>query len=207
MPLIVSIDGGIAIGKSTLCGLLEECGYKVLKEGLNEWGEILTLFYANPKRYCFTLQCAILLNMRTQYKYIQSLPDEIVFIERSPLSAFSVFVENSKNSKLLTNIEYNIYKKLHNELGWNPDYIIGLTLNPNVAYERLKKRNRTCEQNTTLEYITQVSELYEITFKKWSSYIKSGRLSVKKLLLLDAIDSENIILIKVIGFINNLIKN
>jgi len=205
-PIIISIDGGLAIGKSTLCEKLEECGYKVFKEGLDEWGHVLELFYKNPERYCYLLQNAILLNMNEQYKYINRLTDDIIFIERSPLSAFNIFVENSKNTNLLSNIEYELYKKLHQKIGWNPDYIIGLTLNPEIAYERLKKRNRPCEQNTSLEYITQISNLYDTTFTKWKSYIKSGRLTVKGMITLNAIDSENIILIKIMRYINDDIR-
>lgn len=205
-PIVISIEGGIAIGKSTLCEKLEECGYKVFKEGLDEWGDVLDLFYKDPKRNCYLLQTAILMNMYNQKQYINSLKDDIVFIERCPLSALHIFVENSRNSNLLSDIEHKLYKKLHNKLGWCPDYIIGLTLNPDVAFERLKKRDRKCERNTSVEYITQVSNLYDKTFKKWKSYIKNRRLTVKGIITVDAIDSENIILIKVMRYINEIRK-
>ena len=69
-PIVISIEGGIAIGKSTLCEKLEECGYKVFKEGLDEWGNVLDLFYKDPKRNCYLLQTAILMNMHNQKLFI-----------------------------------------------------------------------------------------------------------------------------------------
>ena len=53
MVKVVSINGNIACGKSTLLRALKDNGYEVVTEGLNrgEWGNVLELYYENPKRY------------------------------------------------------------------------------------------------------------------------------------------------------------
>ena len=57
---IVSIDGLIGAGKSTLCDKLHAVGYPVAKEPLQEWTvaghDLLKTFYDDPQRYAYLFQ-------------------------------------------------------------------------------------------------------------------------------------------------------
>ena len=59
-PYIVCIDGNIGSGKSTLLDSLSDRGFKVYKEGIDKWTDVLENFYKDKSRWAFSLQVAIL---------------------------------------------------------------------------------------------------------------------------------------------------
>ena len=54
----IVIDGNIGVGKSTQLRLLEQVGYKVYREPIDDWS--LELFYKDQSRWAFLLQMQIL---------------------------------------------------------------------------------------------------------------------------------------------------
>ena len=117
---IVSIDGNIGAGKSSILKELKNLGYVVFLEDLEDsWQPILNNFYSNPKRWAFTLQITILNNLRDQYRQINEmlLKNSIIFIERAPSSS-KIFAEICKNAGHMTDKEFNIYCGCFKKLTW-----------------------------------------------------------------------------------------
>lgn len=165
-PIICSVDGIIAVGKSTFLEKVAENGYFVVKEDLEEWGDILTLFYQDQKRWMFTLQISILNSMYHQYKTMQNsvnTKDNIVFIERNPCASM-IFVEIGKKEGYLTQEEYEIVKRLYETLKWEPDINIYLQSSVEECFKRLKKRKRICEKNVTQSYLQKIQNQYDLVY-------------------------------------------
>ena len=160
-PHIVCVDGNIGAGKSTLLDELETRGYVVHREGIEQWGKWLPKFYTGQKRWCFTLQTAILLDMRRQHDRIlhEYADEDIIFVERCPRSAL-IFVDNSMRSGNLNVDEKQLYMDLHSRIGWSPDTTFILALDPETCLKRERQRDRDGEASITLEYLKSLENGY-----------------------------------------------
>lgn len=170
-PRIVCIDGNIAAGKSTVLNELESRGYVIFKERMSEWSWCLKLFDVDPERWTFTLQMAILHSMATMHVEMKSVSSNLVFIERSPESGM-IFARNSFDLGNISSNEMNLLKNFYDMFGWNPTSTIKLNTPAEICFERMKLRNRDCEQQVSLEYIRDLEKGY-------------------KTLVCDSIDTEN----------------
>lgn len=157
--MIISIDGNIGSGKSTILDRLSELGYPVVKEGIDNWSVVLEKFYVDKSRWAFTLQVAILQDMHEKYKNAL-LSDDIVFFERNPASSL-LFLQNSYENHYLDDTEYTHYLKLHKLLSWQPDRVFKLNTPPAVCYQRIISRmDPAIETGLTLEYVNMLGEKY-----------------------------------------------
>lgn len=129
---------------------------KVLIEPIKKWTPGLELFYKD-KTNAFALQMEILL-WHLQNK------NETGFIERSPLSCVHVFGESLRKDNLISEYQWTIMNEYNTTFGWKPKTIFYLQCPPEICYERLKNRNRDCESNISLEYLTKIHENYEILY-------------------------------------------
>jgi deoxyadenosine/deoxycytidine kinase len=169
---IISIDGNIASGKSTILKKLENAGFKVITEGAdddNRWRKYLELFYQEPKRWCFVLQLSILEDMITEIEKCDS--EDVIFIERSSLASIDIFVKNSLNNGHLSDLEFSLLHKFYERFSWKPDKIILLEISPTVAMSRIKVRARPAEKDIPIEYLKQLDEKYQEFAKKHSNII------------------------------------
>ena len=128
----------------------------VLIEPVDKWAPGLELFYKD-KTNAFALQMEILL-WHLQNK------NETGFIERSPLSCVHVFGESLRKDNLISEYQWTIMNEYNTTFGWKPKTIFYLQCPPEICYERLKNRNRDCESNISLEYLTKIHENYEILY-------------------------------------------
>jgi deoxyadenosine/deoxycytidine kinase len=154
-PLIYCIDGNIGAGKSTILKGLEDRGYFVFQEDLSDWGGLLSRYYHDKKRWMCTLQLSILHSMHQQYQAIKNLQHPIVFVERSP-DASMVFVENGIRQGFMDGEEARIVKNMYEVLKWSPDISFYIDTPVDVCYERVKQRQRDCEDSITLDYLDMV---------------------------------------------------
>lgn len=181
----IIFDGNISSGKSdslnhfsnqlNINTLLEQymstAQSGLLVEPVDKWGPGLELFYKD-KTNAFTLQMEILL-WHLQNK------NETGFIERSPLSCVHVFGESLKKDNLISEYQWNIMNEYNRTFGWKPDIIFYLQCSPEICYERLKNRNRDCESNISLEYLTKIHENYEKLYN--SNNILTENINVVKI--------------------------
>lgn len=160
MPTKISIDGLPGSGKSTIEKKLEQLGYGVYQEDIEDWGKILEQFYCCPKRWSLTLQLAILQSLSEQKQEINKLPDPFVFIERSPLSALC-FVRNAVDTGLMSKMELDLYSKFFRKLAWKPHLIIYIDTPVDECYARIRKRNRPGEEHITKQYLHNIRNQYK----------------------------------------------
>ena len=122
MTIIVSIEGNIGTGKSTLIKMMEN--FKTskpiifLQEPVDEWtkitdkeGEpILTKFYADSKKWAFSFQMmAYISRLAVLRKTIRENPDSIILSERSLLTDKWVFAKMLHDDGIICDIDYKIY--------------------------------------------------------------------------------------------------
>lgn len=150
--MIVTIGGNIGCGKSTLLKNLPP-KYKVVPEPVERWGSWLDLFYSDMKRHGLGFQ------MKVLYEFLN--PEDGTVTERCPLDALYVFGKTLVNSETITHMEYNLFSDFVNKIGWSPSIYVYLRADPQVCYDRIRKRARNAENGVTLEYIIQIHNRYE----------------------------------------------
>ena len=176
MTIIISIEGNIGSGKSTIVKLLENIYGKsksicFLDEPVSKWLElkdsnnknILNHFYENIEEYAFPFQMnAYISRLKILSEALEKGYDMII-TERCHQTDKYVFAKMLYEDNKIKEINYLIY------LEWFDYFIkdipevhhIYIKTNPNIAYERVKKRNRESENNITLEYLEKCNESHD----------------------------------------------
>lgn len=179
-PFLVSIEGNIGAGKSTILEHLEKSETlknKVLflKEPLDIWEQfrdenghtILEKFYKNQKRYAFTFQVmAYITRLSLLKNAIQENPDiEIIVIERSLCADKNIFMNMLHDDGIVESMEFSIYNKWYFEFikDYRVDAVIYMDSDPETCANRINKRNRTGEDGIPIEYLRKCKEYH----RKW----------------------------------------
>jgi deoxyadenosine/deoxycytidine kinase len=173
----VSIDGTIAVGKTTVLDLLEKDGYIVNKEKTDDWEEWLNLYYTNMKKYAFGLQMRILYD-----KMFQSYTENKMNIyERSPYTLHNVFGKLLLKDGLMSKIEYELEEAYINKI-WKPDYIIYLSCDTETSIERKQNHSVKANKNIDKKYLMKLNMTHDIVFdpsvspiKVYKVYANSGK--------------------------------
>lgn len=181
MKRIISIEGNIGSGKTTLFQRLRErsslrdCRNLVfVEEPVGLWESIrdpetgeslLQRFYRDPERYAFAFQTmAFFSRLALVTKALAESPaDSIVLTERSLLTDRDVFAKMLHDGKKIDDVSHQIY--LHNSdnfmAGVSPDKIIYIKTDPAVCLERIAGRQRPGEGQIDLEYLTMCDGYHE----------------------------------------------
>jgi deoxyadenosine/deoxycytidine kinase len=174
-PIIVSVDGNLAVGKSTLLAeiqrLVDPSEILVCAEPVAEWTtmcdadgrSLLELFYADMSRWSYTFQnCAILTRLLATHKALKSAA-KIIITERSVLTDRHVFAEMLHNDGLLSEIEWTLYLKWFEEwaLPLPVAGIVWLTAPVATDHERLVLRDRKGEEGITVGYLEKLEAQHE----------------------------------------------
>ena len=166
------LEGNIGAGKSTFLKLIGTHlpQISVGLEPLNNWHSedsgqsLLQHFYDNPKRWAFTLETLAMMSRVKEHILEQQHPINSRIVERSIYSGYYCFAQNSYKSGFLTDIEWNIYQDWFKFLTRNncsaPHGFIYLKVDPVVAFERTKKRNRFAESSLSLDYLNDIDKLH-----------------------------------------------
>lgn len=155
--MFISICGNIGSGKTTVLEKLEYNGFDVKFEPVNEW-TFLSKFYNNMKEFAFQLQMQILKSFLSYIPTSKSLP---TICERSPQESLHVFSTQLLNNNYLSLEEFRIIRFFTYSYSWKPTLYIYIRTEPNICLERIKTRNRDCENEITLNYITELHNRYE----------------------------------------------
>ncbi len=167
------LEGNIGAGKSTFLKLIGQHfpHISVCLEPIYNWHSenngqsLLKQFYDNPKRWAFTLETLAMMSRVKEHLLEQQHKTISRIVERSIYSGYYCFAKNSYNSEFLTDIEWNIYQDWFAFLTHNnckvPDGFIYLKVDPCVAIERIKKRNRSAEDGITLDYLSDINKLHD----------------------------------------------
>tara|TARA_A100001015_G_scaffold310500_1_gene412031 strand:+ start:5563 stop:6186 length:624 start_codon:yes stop_codon:yes gene_type:complete len=173
---IISIEGNIGSGKSTFVKYIRDrlSSDKVyfLDEPVNEWATImdeegktvLENFYANPKSFAFAFQMMAYISRLSYLKrVIESNEYEVIITERTLFTDKNVFCEMLYADGMINQIEYTIYNKWFDEFIdiLPPIHYVYLKTLPDVACERVKKRDRLGESSIGIDYLTRCGEYHD----------------------------------------------
>jgi len=150
----IAVEGLIGVGKSTFVSEFADItGIKPLYESVDD-NPFLNLFYQDPQRWAYTLQSYFLYR-----RYKDHTTEGNVMLDRS-LYGDICFANMLHKDGTLTQSEYDCYLSHYHTL--EPllpplDLCIILNAKPEVALERVRKRDRGCETGLTLEYLQALS--------------------------------------------------
>ena len=175
MTLLLSIEGNIGSGKSTLVAKLREkygnnkeiC---FLDEPVSEWETIkdnedksmLEKYYGNQSKYAFAFQMMAYISRLTPLRKALKQNYKIIITERSIYTDKMVFAKMLYDEKKMEDVEYQIYNKWFHEFIEDipTPHIVYVKTNPIIAKERVDKRARTGE-TIPLEYLKSCHDYHE----------------------------------------------
>ena len=154
---VVSLDGNIGAGKTSILKELEKRGYVVFPEDITTWKPMLNAFYNNPQRWSFTLQMTILNSLCNQYEQMKRVTsgNAIIFMERAPASSY-IFAEICKEDGFMTNDEFKIYQGIFEKLIWKPNIKLFIDTDVMPCMARIAKRAREYEKEIKPAYLEKL---------------------------------------------------
>lgn len=172
---IISIDGNIGAGKTTLINeyYKKHVGHCIIKtEPINEWKELLSKAAKEPSKYVYELQCLILRHFEKLSKEIKQIKNNklhlntIMIVERSAMSSIYIFAKIYLNHKIITQQQFNTLNSSYEKIKINYDKRILINTNPGVCLQRIKKRNRKCEETIKLSYLQNIHKFQQQMYSK-----------------------------------------
>jgi len=193
IPGTICIEGNIGSGKSTLLGGLREAGYWVAEEPVKEiWGDYLGTLYSDQKRWGFTFQIEVVDWYKGLVQRLQKDPVVtsagggvgIKIVERSPTSTYQIFGKNLRRQGNLTAWEMKLLGKVVESWAWLPEHTFYVQTPYELAFERLRLRNRCGEEEVPIELLRQLEIQHEAFMKSkycGRAHYLDGSLSKKEL--------------------------
>lgn len=173
--MIVSIEGNIGSGKSTILNILRKKYQRnedvvFVDEPVSEWNKvkdgdksILELFYHDKEKYSFAFQIlAYITRLRKLLEVIESGKYKTIICERSIFTDKYVFAKMLYQQKYINEIEWKSYNYWFDTFKEKTklDTIIYVNTDPNICFERIKKRNRNGESDIPIEYLNHCHQLH-----------------------------------------------
>jgi thymidine kinase len=163
MP-IITLDGNIGCYKTSILNYFHK-NYKtpVDLEPVDNWSEYLKNMY-NTENSTYNFQIRVWLDRC----WIQEKSNTIILMERSPYFIKNVFVEKAYEDESVSEEEYKNILTLHKTTDklWEPQGYVYLRSNPEICFNRIKKRGREAEKNIKIEYIKRIHELHEKNYEE-----------------------------------------
>ncbi|KAL2092109.1 hypothetical protein ACEWY4_011907 [Coilia grayii] len=207
----VSIEGNIAVGKSTFARLLQRVGldWEVIPEPVSKWqnvegtsqtsvSNLLEMMYADTPRWSYTFQTFSLLSrLRTQ---LQSPPPQLLHSSNTPVQVYERSVYSDRYIFALTMFElgcinateWAVYQDWHSFLLQQfgtlvqLEGIIYLRASPETCMARLGMRGREEERGVKLDYLQKLHSQHESWLVDKTTVLHSENLKQIPVLVLDA---------------------
>lgn len=197
MTMIISIEGNIGSGKSTLVSALENhfkdslyIGF--LQEPVDIWNTIkdengitiLEKFYENNEKYAFQFQMmAYISRLSIIKKALKNENYKYIITERSLYTDSNIFAKMLYDDKKISEIEYTIYKMWFDEFISDIPItkIVYVKAEPTISCERVIKRNRLGE-NIPLSYLEKCHHYHEewLSSSKYDTLTLDGNHDIKQ---------------------------
>ena len=169
-PIIISIEGNIGSGKTTFINELMNVEKMktinticFLKEPVNLWESIkknnnetiIECFYKEQEKYAFPFQVMAYVSRIALIKQAIANGFKYIFTERCIYTDKNVFLKMLHESNKVEKMNNDIYNMLFETFTQEYNiYHIYIQTSPEVALQRVMKRNRAGENNISLEYLT-----------------------------------------------------
>lgn len=187
---LVSLEGNISAGKSTIINRLKEKTrddplFMIVDEPVDAWENvkneknenILDAFYKDPKDVAFTFQmCAIYTRKKSLEKAFETASKlslktgetVVILIERTILTDFHIFTKMLHDSGNISVLSLNTYKLWYEEFKekFKLDKSVYLRTSPEICFERVQKRKRKGEERITLDYLKSCHNQHETFFNE-----------------------------------------
>jgi thymidylate kinase len=191
-PIIISIEGNIGSGKSTILEKLQDFmkdnnRIVFLKEPVDIWetikdsktGEnILQKFYNNQNKYAFPFQVMAYASRLSMIRNtIKNSTDiDIIICERSLAADKHIFAKMLYDDGKIDDINYQIYNRFYNmfEDEFKLDGIVYIDADAEICSERINKRSRKGESNISLEYLQKCKSYHH----EWLTNTKTNVLNI-----------------------------
>ncbi|XP_043359139.1 deoxyguanosine kinase, mitochondrial isoform X3 [Dermochelys coriacea] len=211
----LSIEGNIAVGKSTLVRLLGKTfpEWQIATEPVAKWqkvqasntreasssqnfGNLLQMVYQEPSRWSYTFQIySFMSRLKAQLEPLSEkllkTQEPVQIFERSVYSDRYIFAKNLFELGHLAEIEWTIYQDLHTFLLQEfEDRIVlhgflYLQATPKKCLERLHQRGRPEEKAIQLKYLEQLHTQHENWLVKKTTEVHFENLRNAPVLVLD----------------------
>lgn len=172
-PIIISLDGNIGAGKSTLLDAIsKKISYiSVVPEPVSDWlnmknekGEsLLSLFYGDMDRWCYTFQnCALLTRLMETQRIIRDWDGvrPVILTERSIMTDRYVFADMLHRQGKMDDLEWNLYLKWFDYFAKDVPVkgVVHLTTSASTSKNRIGIRGRKGEEDIPLQYLNDLDE-------------------------------------------------
>jgi len=179
----IELIGGMGIGKTTLCHVLNQIGYNCIIEEIGE-NPFLAKMYDDPDGFRFPSQMWFILQ---KYAELQAelKPNEINVIDQSVLNikAYTNLLFKDSDDKKAVTLMDGLFDYIDDKFQI-PDLQIYLKASPDIQMKRIHARNRDYELDVDLKYLTDLKNEIE-------SLIEVERAQGRQII---EIDTDNIFL-------------
>jgi deoxyadenosine kinase len=163
-PLFIGIAGIIGAGKSSLTRDLAAAipGAVALYEPVDN--PYLEAFYRDRARYAFEFQVFMLQRRFEQHREAAVLSKSRTVVQDRTLWEDTVFAQMMHDAGYISDQGWQTYLALFRSLEEymvRPDAIFYLDVEPDLALERVRQRDRGAEQGLELEYLVRLRDTYE----------------------------------------------
>ena len=176
MPMLISIEGNIATGKSTILEYIKSLNIPnmyFVDEPVSEWLNVkdengmnaLDCFYKDQKKNSFCFQVlAYITRLKKLIDAITLHPDSIIITERCIETDKYVFAKMLYEAGNISSIEWVTYNYWYDTFSKvsQVDTIIYISTTPLECAERIKKRNRIEENTIPLDYLEKCHSAHEM---------------------------------------------
>jgi deoxyadenosine/deoxycytidine kinase len=163
MSKIITIEGVIGVGKTTLARqMAERLQAEIHLEEVEE-NPFLPQFYSDPPRWAFQTQLFFLLS---RYRQLQPLAQQSLFAETT-VTDYLFAKDRIFASVNLTEEEWGLYQQVYDLLDpqiFKPDLVIFLQADVGVLLERITRRGREYEKPIRRDYLRELIEAYNRFF-------------------------------------------
>jgi len=187
---LIWVEGLIGSGKSTFSREVgKRLDLRIIEEPV-ESNPYLEKFYLDQKKYAFGMQ-VYLLHQRYAMQQLASYEATGVggakgaILDRS-LSGDRVFAKMHRDTGNIDPLDWETYEMAYNYMARSllpPTLLIFLDVQPETAFERMKKRNRSAESGVPLDYLRSLRAGYqellheaESGLMPWSHAVRVSRM-------------------------------